>query len=64
VETITPADRQLYELTFSVSVQGGRERHSILVPAGQLAAGAHDEDVQHAWTGALAAIMTALGATP
>jgi hypothetical protein len=32
METNTPADRQLYQLEFSV--YGGRERHGILVPAG------------------------------
>lgn len=62
VETTTPADRLLSQLEFSV--YGRRERHSILVPAGQLAAGAADEDAQQAWTEALAAIIASLDARP
>ena len=57
-----PSDRQLYQLEFSMPE--GRERHSIPVRAGLLAAGATNKRSHHAWAAALATFVASPGATP
>jgi hypothetical protein len=56
--TITPRDRRLYQLDFSVNEWS--ERHDILLPEGLPTADARDEDAHAQRTEALAAIVASL----